>query len=48
MMHPGRLRGQQRKKLRWLKVNARRQAGFWCEVLQYMESKTKQYSRRTY
>ncbi|GJR86751.1 hypothetical protein Tco_0210762 [Tanacetum coccineum] len=28
--------------------NARRQAGFWCEVLQYMESKTKQYSRRTY
>ncbi|GKC38636.1 ALP1-like protein [Tanacetum coccineum] len=28
--------------------NARRQDGFWCEVLQYIESKTKQYDRRTY
>ncbi|GKB60043.1 hypothetical protein Tco_0916229 [Tanacetum coccineum] len=28
--------------------NLRRQAGFWCEVLQYIESKTKQYGRRTY
>ncbi|GJS73370.1 hypothetical protein Tco_0706211 [Tanacetum coccineum] len=28
--------------------NARRQTGFWCEVLQYIKSKTKQYGRRTY
>ncbi|GJU86321.1 putative reverse transcriptase domain-containing protein [Tanacetum coccineum] len=28
--------------------NTRMDAGFWCEVLQYMESKTKQYGRRTY
>ncbi|GJT77283.1 hypothetical protein Tco_1044008 [Tanacetum coccineum] len=28
--------------------NARKEAGFWCEVLDYMESKTKQYGRRTY
>nr|GEX54932.1 hypothetical protein [Tanacetum cinerariifolium] len=28
--------------------NERKEAGFWCEVLQYIESKTKQYSRRTY
>ncbi|GJV26523.1 hypothetical protein Tco_1379218 [Tanacetum coccineum] len=28
--------------------NTRKDAGFWCEVLQYMESKTKQYGRQTY
>nr|GEW01640.1 hypothetical protein [Tanacetum cinerariifolium] len=28
--------------------NTRKDARFWCEVLQYMESKTKQYGRRTY
>nr|GEX42466.1 reverse transcriptase domain-containing protein [Tanacetum cinerariifolium] len=28
--------------------NAKKQAGFWCEVLEYIESKTKQYGRRTY
>ncbi|GJZ54478.1 hypothetical protein Tco_0609363 [Tanacetum coccineum] len=28
--------------------NARKQDGFWCEVLQYVESKTKQYDSRTY
>ncbi|GJT22364.1 ALP1-like protein [Tanacetum coccineum] len=28
--------------------NARKQDGFWCEVLQNIESKTKQYGRRTY
>ncbi|GJW23636.1 glutathione S-transferase T3-like protein [Tanacetum coccineum] len=28
--------------------NSRRQAGFWCEVLQYIESKTNQYGRQTY
>ncbi|GJT78982.1 glutathione S-transferase T3-like protein [Tanacetum coccineum] len=28
--------------------NARRKDSFWCEVLQYIESKTKQYCRRTY
>ncbi|GKC68213.1 hypothetical protein Tco_1100811 [Tanacetum coccineum] len=27
---------------------ARKKAGFWCEVLDYMKSKTKQYGRRTY
>ncbi|GKC64686.1 glutathione S-transferase T3-like protein [Tanacetum coccineum] len=26
----------------------RKQDSFWCEVLQYIESKTKQYGRRTY
>ncbi|GJT80558.1 gamma-glutamyltranspeptidase 1 [Tanacetum coccineum] len=42
MMHPGRLRGQQMKKLRCVKVglpvsknskhgNSRKQGGFWCE-----------------
>ncbi|GKE24373.1 hypothetical protein Tco_1435885 [Tanacetum coccineum] len=28
--------------------NERRKAGFWCEVLQYIESKKKQHGRRTY
>nr|GEY31058.1 hypothetical protein [Tanacetum cinerariifolium] len=28
--------------------NARKEHGFWCEVLQYRESKTKEYCRRTY
>ncbi|GJS64188.1 hypothetical protein Tco_0678752 [Tanacetum coccineum] len=28
--------------------NPRKETGFWCEVLAYMESKTKQYARRTY
>nr|GFA65766.1 hypothetical protein [Tanacetum cinerariifolium] len=28
--------------------NAKKQSGFWVEVLKYIESKTKQYSRRTY
>ncbi|GJT86651.1 hypothetical protein Tco_1068368 [Tanacetum coccineum] len=28
--------------------NARKEHGFWCEVLQYKESKTKQYVRQTY
>ncbi|GKE49543.1 glutathione S-transferase T3-like protein [Tanacetum coccineum] len=28
--------------------NAKKKAGFWCEVLEYIESKTKQYGRRTY
>ncbi|GJY21672.1 putative nucleotidyltransferase, ribonuclease H [Tanacetum coccineum] len=28
--------------------NTRKDAGFWTEVLQYMESKTKLYGRRTY
>nr|GEW34836.1 hypothetical protein [Tanacetum cinerariifolium] len=28
--------------------NARKEHGFWCEVLEYIESKTKQYDRRTY
>ncbi|GJR76277.1 glutathione S-transferase T3-like protein [Tanacetum coccineum] len=28
--------------------NTRKDVGFWCEVLQYMESKTNQYGRRTY
>ncbi|GJY67194.1 hypothetical protein Tco_0469432 [Tanacetum coccineum] len=27
--------------------NARKQDGFWCEVLEYIESKTKQYGRQT-
>ncbi|GKF78412.1 hypothetical protein Tco_0233980, partial [Tanacetum coccineum] len=27
--------------------NTRKDAGFWIEVLQYMESKTKLYGRRT-
>ncbi|GJR05672.1 hypothetical protein Tco_0528656 [Tanacetum coccineum] len=59
MMHPGRLRGQHRKKLRCVKVglsflkngkhgNSRKQGVFWCEVLSYMESKTQQHGRRTY
>ncbi|GKD68317.1 hypothetical protein Tco_1322407 [Tanacetum coccineum] len=26
--------------------NARKEHGFWCEVLEYIESKTKQYGRR--
>ncbi|GJU68738.1 hypothetical protein Tco_1254997 [Tanacetum coccineum] len=29
-------------------VNSREEAGFWCAVLAYMVSKTKQYGRRTY
>ncbi|GKD19592.1 gamma-glutamyltranspeptidase 1 [Tanacetum coccineum] len=44
MMHPGRLCGQQRKKLRCVKVglpisenskpgNSRKQGGFWCEMV---------------
>ncbi|GKB35678.1 hypothetical protein Tco_0880620 [Tanacetum coccineum] len=28
--------------------NARKEHGFWCEVLEYIESKTKQYDPRTY
>ncbi|GJU73321.1 hypothetical protein Tco_1264726 [Tanacetum coccineum] len=28
--------------------NTRKDAGFWIEVLQYMESKTRMYGRRTY
>ncbi|GJS00514.1 glutathione S-transferase T3-like protein [Tanacetum coccineum] len=28
--------------------NTRKDVGFWCAVLQYMESKTKQHGRRTY
>nr|GEX67911.1 hypothetical protein [Tanacetum cinerariifolium] len=28
--------------------NERRKAGFWCEVLQYIKSKTKQHDHRTY
>ncbi|GJV41573.1 hypothetical protein Tco_1420013 [Tanacetum coccineum] len=28
--------------------NSRKEAGFWCAVLAYMVSKTKQYDRRTY
>ncbi|GKE26896.1 glutathione S-transferase T3-like protein [Tanacetum coccineum] len=28
--------------------NSRKEAGFWCAVLAYMVSKTKQYGRRTY
>nr|GEX62993.1 hypothetical protein [Tanacetum cinerariifolium] len=28
--------------------NARNEYGFWCEVLEYMETKTKQYGCRTY
>ncbi|GJS87982.1 hypothetical protein Tco_0770618 [Tanacetum coccineum] len=28
--------------------NSRKQGGFWCEVLSYMESKTQQYGHRTY
>ncbi|GJY60598.1 hypothetical protein Tco_0461255 [Tanacetum coccineum] len=28
--------------------NGRKKAGFWCEVLDYMKSRTKQYGRRTY
>ncbi|GJQ98549.1 hypothetical protein Tco_0009688 [Tanacetum coccineum] len=28
--------------------NSRKQGGFWCEVLLYMESKTQQYGHRTY
>ncbi|GJY71479.1 glutathione S-transferase T3-like protein [Tanacetum coccineum] len=28
--------------------NSRKQGGFWCEVLSYMESKTQHYGRRTY
>ncbi|GJW18461.1 hypothetical protein Tco_0025897 [Tanacetum coccineum] len=28
--------------------NAKKQSGFWVEVLEYIESKTKQYGRRTY
>ncbi|GKA98606.1 putative reverse transcriptase domain-containing protein [Tanacetum coccineum] len=28
--------------------NARKEHGFWCEVLEYVESKTKQYGRPTY
>ncbi|GJV08248.1 hypothetical protein Tco_1345904 [Tanacetum coccineum] len=27
--------------------NAKKKQGFWCEVLEYIESKTKQYGRRT-
>nr|GEX14466.1 hypothetical protein [Tanacetum cinerariifolium]GEX14471.1 hypothetical protein [Tanacetum cinerariifolium] len=59
MMHPDRLCGQPRKKLRWLMVGLpflktarmvtrRKKQGFWCDVLEYIESKTKQYGRRTY
>nr|GEW80607.1 hypothetical protein [Tanacetum cinerariifolium] len=58
MMHHDRLRGQLRKKLCWLNVgvpsensqhgNARKKDGFWCEVLAYIESKTKIKGRRTY
>nr|GFA06029.1 hypothetical protein [Tanacetum cinerariifolium] len=28
--------------------NARKEHGFWCEVLEYMETKTKQYGCQTY
>nr|GEY26788.1 hypothetical protein [Tanacetum cinerariifolium] len=28
--------------------NTRKDAGFWCAILQYLENKTKQYGRRTY
>nr|GFA16885.1 hypothetical protein [Tanacetum cinerariifolium] len=28
--------------------NAKKKQGFWCEVLEYIESKTKQYGRQTY
>ncbi|GKE32482.1 hypothetical protein Tco_1451804 [Tanacetum coccineum] len=28
--------------------NSKKQGGFWCEVLSYMESKTQKYGRRTY
>nr|GEX87543.1 glutathione S-transferase T3-like [Tanacetum cinerariifolium] len=28
--------------------NAKKKQGFWCDVLEYIESKTKQYGRRTY
>ncbi|GJZ12940.1 hypothetical protein Tco_0548170 [Tanacetum coccineum] len=28
--------------------NAKKQVGFWCEVLEYIESKTKEYGRLTY
>ncbi|GJR86513.1 hypothetical protein Tco_0210524 [Tanacetum coccineum] len=28
--------------------NTRKDVGFWCEVLQYMERNSKQYDRRTY
>nr|GEX10939.1 ribonuclease H-like domain-containing protein [Tanacetum cinerariifolium] len=28
--------------------NAKKQSGFWVEILDYIESKTKQYGRRTY
>nr|GEZ16621.1 hypothetical protein [Tanacetum cinerariifolium] len=58
MMHHDRLRGHLRKKLCWLNVgvpsensqhgNARKKDGFWCEVLAYIESKTKIKGRRTY
>ncbi|GKB60589.1 hypothetical protein Tco_0916775 [Tanacetum coccineum] len=58
-MHPGRLHGQMRKKLRcvnvWVHVseniskdNARKNAGFWTETLQYFESKTKAPIRQMY
>ncbi|GJX05356.1 hypothetical protein Tco_0191272 [Tanacetum coccineum] len=40
---------------RWLAVsenskqgNSRKSSGFWCEVLSYIESKTRHYGKRTY
>ncbi|GJY75575.1 hypothetical protein Tco_0480691 [Tanacetum coccineum] len=56
---PGILHGHMRKKLCCVKVgftyfenssvgNTRKDARFWCDFLQYMKSKTKQYGRRTY
>nr|GEW08363.1 transposon Ty3-G Gag-Pol polyprotein [Tanacetum cinerariifolium] len=58
MMYPDRLRGQLKKKLRWLKVknlflktasgNPRKKDGFWVEVMEYIESNTNMEDRRTY
>nr|GEW78105.1 hypothetical protein [Tanacetum cinerariifolium] len=54
MTHLDRLRGQLGKKLCWRAIsensqhgNARKKDGFWCEVLAYIESKTKQEGHQT-
>nr|GEX13018.1 hypothetical protein [Tanacetum cinerariifolium] len=59
MMHPRHIAWTTEKEIAlakgWLAIsenskhgNARNEHGFWCEVLQYIESKTKQLSGRTY
>nr|GEZ92829.1 hypothetical protein [Tanacetum cinerariifolium] len=41
-------RPHQRRTKRSKDGNAKKQSGFWVEILDYIESKTKQYGRRTY